>query len=162
MIIRFLLSMLLVTTAMPANSFSALKSEITGRVIDQAAGTPLSSASVTIHKLQDSSMVSGKITDRNGSFAFKDLPDDRYYIKIHYIGYEPSFISPVIISKNTQMIEYQNIGLLQSASMTDEITITAERPLIEYQMGKQVLNVDKTIAANNGNVLDVLKTAPSV
>lgn len=163
MLLRFMIPLLTIAMMLANTSvFAGANSVVSGRITDYSTGVPLTAASVSLHKVKDSILVTGKITDKNGTFAFNDLPDDNYFLKVNYVGYEPKLISPIALSKTTQMVEYGNIGLLQSSSVTGEVLVTGERPLIEYQMGKQVLNVDKTITASNGNALDVLKTAPSV
>lgn len=138
------------------------KGLIKGKIADQTTGSPLGSASVTLHKAKDSAMVAGKITDKNGLFAFNDMPDDNYYLKVNFVGYETRIVAPLSINKSSQLVDLPVIGLSQSSTTTDEVVVSAEKPLMEYQMGKQVINVSKMLTASNGNALDVLKSSPSV
>ncbi len=162
MLAKLLLPMLVMLSVAIAPASSFAKSLIKGKVTDEQTGAPLGSASVTLHKAKDSVLIAGKITDKNGLFAFNDMPDDDYYIKINFIGYDTKLISPLQLNKSSQQIDLSSIALMQSAARTDEIVVSAEKPLLEYQMGKQVINVSKVITASNGNALDVLKSAPSV
>ena len=46
--------------------------------------------------------------------------------------------------------------------MMEAVEITAERSMVEYQLDKRVVNVDKNIVAGGGTATDVLEQVPSV
>lgn len=56
--------------------------QLTGRVLDQQDGTPLEQVSVYFPKLEQ-----GAVTDDNGTFVIKGLPEGRYKLIVSYIGY---------------------------------------------------------------------------
>lgn len=143
-------------------SFSCVYSsnvKIHGQVLDQSTLSPLVSATVSLKKKSDSSIVSGKITDKGGEFVFNGIPGDEYILSVRFIGYDEQLLS---LKTNNEDIRLKPIILTQSAAITDEVIVTAEKPLIEYSMGKQIINVDKNLTSSSGNALDVLKQAPSV
>ena len=144
------------------NNGKSGKGKITGKLIDADANTPLASGSVTLLKQKDSTIVGGAITDKNGDFTISNVAFSKYFIKINYLGYQPKRIKEVFVTKDEPVKELGTIALKVGSEMLDEVVVSAERPMIEYGVGKKIINVDKNISAAGGNALDILKNVPSV
>lgn len=68
--------------------------EVKGRVTN-VRGEPLAGATVTIKKLGKSG-----ITDENGEFVLKKVPEGTYTVEISYVGYDP-FTAQAEVPENT-------------------------------------------------------------
>ena len=66
--------------------------EIKGKVIDIETDGPLEYATVSLFSSQDSTLVTGVITDMKGEFSLKTKPG-KYYVVIQFMGYEPKTIN---------------------------------------------------------------------
>jgi TonB-linked SusC/RagA family outer membrane protein len=53
-------------------------------IVKAESGAPLSGATVLIPKLKQSA-----VTDKEGQFSIKDVPDGEYEVEISFVGYEP-------------------------------------------------------------------------
>lgn len=136
---------------------------ISGKVLDKQSGEPLSYAQVSLHKVSDTSLVNGAVTGDNGAFALDKVAFGTYLVKISYMGYETYFLpQQVTLSQSQNAINLGKIRIAPSAATLEAVQISAERTMVEYQLDKRVINVDKNIVAGGGTATDVLENVPSV
>lgn len=135
---------------------------IKGRIIDIETKKGLPKATATLLRLKDTSVAGGGFTDSEGNLNIEKVQAGRYLLRINYVGYEPLFIESFAVTPMKPTYSFGTIELSQISEMTDEVTITAERDVIQFKSGKRVINVDQDIASKGGNALDLLKNAPSV
>ena len=101
----------------------------------------------------DSTFVNGCVTKEDGSFLMMGEEGRPYLIKASYIGYVTT----------TQTLEARNlIQLLPDALALEEVTITAERPLIEPSANGLKANVIGTSLAKMGTAGEMLSHLPFV
>ena len=101
----------------------------------------------------DSTFVNGCVTKEDGSFLMMGEEDRPYLIKASYIGYVTT----------TQALEARNlIQLLPDSHTLEEVTITAERPLIEPSANGLKANVVGTSLAKMGTASEMLSHLPFV
>ena len=125
--------------------------EIRGMVMDEK-NEPMPYCNVLL-LTSDSTFVNGCVTKEDGSFLMIGEEGRPYLIKASYIGY--------VIT--TQAIEARNlIQLLPDAQMLEEVTITAERPLIEPSANGLKANVIGTSLAKMGTAGEMLSHLPFV
>ena len=104
---------------------------------------------VTVSVLaQDSTLLTGAITDDNGAYAV-EVNANRYIIQASYVGYVTVYGGPDFV-------------LREETEKLAEVEVKAKKPLIERQMDKLVVNVSASplSAGSNGN--DILRRAPGV
>lgn len=93
---------------------------ISGKFIDQSDQSPIIGVSVILKNALDSNSWKGTVTDIDGAFQFKNIPNGSYNLKATYIGYETVEQKVTIIDKNL------NIGtaeMNQSATLLKSVTI---------------------------------------
>ena len=101
----------------------------------------------------DSTFVNGCVTKEDGSFLMIGEEGRPYLIKASYIGYVTT----------TQALEARNlIQLLPDAMALEEVTVTAERPLIEPSANGLKANVIGTSLAKMGTASEMLSHLPFV
>lgn len=136
---------------------------ITGRVIDKNQNIAVEYASVTLHSPSDSSLVTGVVTNSNGSFALENVKDGTYLLRVSFIGYATYFYpKQIVISPNHRTVNTGKLLIAPSATTLEATEIVAERTMVEYQLDKRVINVDKNIVTGGGTATDVLENVPSV
>lgn len=140
------------------------KGTISGRVIDKQTGSGVEYASVVLFNPQDSSLIKGvgAITSTNGSFSVA-APYGIYLLRVTFMGYAPYIhSSQVVLSTQKQSVNVGKITIAPTAAALDAVVVSAERTMVEYQLDKRVVNVDKNIVASGGTATDVLQNVPSV
>lgn len=143
-------------------SQSSTTGTIKGIVLDKVTNSPLASASVQVIKSEDSTLLKGAATDKEGKFSIGEIPYGLYTVKISYIGYIFAIAKNVAISDEKKTIDFGTILLEPSSELADEINVIEEAPAMTFENGKKIYNVEKDFAAKSGSVLDVLKNIPSV
>ena len=159
--IWFLLVALLMTGSVVMAQGKA-KGTVKGRVVDAKSGEAIEFASVALLNVGDSSVATGDVTSANGSFAVS-ANYGTYIVRVSFMGYNAYFHdSKISLSAKNSTVSLGKIALKPSATMMEEVTITAERSMVEYQLDKRVINVDKNIVTGGGTATDVLENVPSV
>ncbi len=104
--------------------WSATVGTVSGRVIDATSGTPLPGVNVMIPELQ-----LGTATDFEGDYYIQNVPVGIHVLQVGMIGYARVTITDVrvIMDQSTKV----NISLDEEIIEGQEITVTAERPLVE-------------------------------
>ena len=101
----------------------------------------------------DSTFVNGCVTKEDGSFLMMGEEGVPYSLKASYIGYVTT----------TQTLEARNlIQLRPDALALEEVTVTAERPLIEPSANGLKANVIGTSLAKMGTASEMLSHLPFV
>jgi len=153
----------LALVAMMCLTLSAVaQGTISGRVYDSKSGQAVEYATVAVLNPKDSSLATGTVTNEKGAFTVK-VNNGRYLVRISFMGYTPYFHPTVVnVNDKSPKVNLGKIELVPGAVMMDEVVVTAERTLVEYQLDKRVVNVDKNLVAGGGTATEVLQNVPSV
>lgn len=119
---------------------------INGSVID-AEGKAMPFVTISV-LAQDSSLLTGTITDDDGLYAI-ELTTNQYIIQASYVGYVTAYGGPDFV-------------LREETEKLAEVEVKAKKPLIERQMDKLVVNVSASPLAAGSNGNDILRRAPGV
>ncbi|WP_298514477.1 outer membrane beta-barrel family protein [uncultured Kordia sp.] len=107
----------------------------------------------------DGTLVKATISDVDGNFNIKNIPQGTYVLKVSFVGYET-------ISKEINAVSSEtNIGSIQmkvSSESLDAVTVVAEKPIIQVEPDKTVFNVANTVGSAGNNGLEILRKAPGV
>ena len=144
------------------NSLLAQQGGVRGRVVDKRSGENIEYANIALLKASDSTLVNGTVSESNGSFSLT-APYGRYILRVTFIGYDTWYYTdPVTLNDRHRDVNVGKVQLKMSGTMMEAVEITAERSMVEYQLDKRVVNVDKNIVAGGGTATDVLEQVPSV
>jgi outer membrane receptor protein involved in Fe transport len=136
---------------------------IKGHIADSVSGRPLEYASVAAFRMRDSSLVSGGITNEKGMFSIPNLTHGRYLLRITFVGYQTKEFGPVVFSPQSgDILDVGKIQISISAAGLSAVEIVADKPFIEMNLDRRIVNVEGNINITGGNAIDVLETVPSV
>jgi len=144
--------------------FSNVKTKITGRVLDAENSKPVESATVQIYSLKDTTkLVKGTATDKDGNFVLADFRPGKYELRVSVIGYNTSKIKEVDVLPMNPEVVVGDIKIKSGSEfVTSEITVEAEKNLMEMGIDKKVFNVEKDIMSQSGSATDILRNIPSI
>ena len=143
-------------------SVQAQKGTVRGRVVDARTGDNIEYATVALLSPTDSTLRGGTVSESNGTFRL-EAPYGTYLLRVTFIGYEPQYhSSPVAITAERPNVNLGKLQIKATATMMEAVEVVAERSMVEYQLDKRVVNVDKNIVAGGGTATDVLEQVPSV
>jgi hypothetical protein len=135
---------------------------ITGRIIDNNDSQPISFASVALLSASDTNIITGVITDDNGSFQLNGVPYGKYSLKISFLGYKPVMVTNIELSKQNRKVDLQEMKLSEDVAMLSEAVIVEERLKGEEKTDRTVFTLNDDVRKASASGLDVLKHIPSV
>jgi outer membrane receptor protein involved in Fe transport len=153
-----------------------------GRIVDAKTNKGMDGCSVqlvmtivdTASHIRRDSVVRGAITPSNGEFSFENLPIFGYYrLKLTAIGYKPVDQHIAFNLKDAQSADPdQRLGAIDKdlgnikmdidATSLAQVTVTADKPLMQLGIDRKVYNVEKDLSAAGGTAVDVMKNIPSL
>lgn len=151
---RFLTLLLLMTF-----SGSLYAQKISGFVKDDN-GNAAVGAVIALLKSSDSSVVKWAIASETGLYVFSDIKEGIYTIAATQIGFTPVFSNRIIMNHADTTLA--DLVLNKLVSKLKEVTVTAQKPLIEVKADKTIINVDATINAVGTDALELLRKSPGV
>ncbi len=137
------------------------KGMIIGQVIDRETQTPLDFATITVLTKQDSSIVTGSISELDGKFAIEVVYGE-YLIKVEFISYQEVYINDVVLSSGKKLVDLGEIFLEISAQVLQVIEVVGEKSEMSFDLDKRVFNVGKDLANKGGSAEEILDNIPSV
>ncbi len=152
---QFALSIFSVFTVLTAFA----QNKISGRVIG-SDNKPMEFVSVTLHRAKDSVLVKGAITETNGSYEFMPVKNGTYFVSASQVGLKKQNVGPLSILDNSLTVN--DLQLVEDAKTLGAVTVVAQKPFIEHQIDKTVVNVENSSIAAGSTALEVLEKAPSV
>jgi outer membrane cobalamin receptor len=139
-----------------------LVGELRGTVVDDAGGSPISTATVAVWQGSDSTLVTGAVTDADGSFVIDRLRPGRYYVRVSFIGYATYATDMLNLTREAPKADLGTIRLLPDTQQLDEVEVTGERETVEFAIDRTVYNVKDQPISTGGTATDVLQNVPSV
>ncbi|MEM9548376.1 MAG: TonB-dependent receptor [Bacteroidota bacterium] len=136
--------------------------KIKGKVVDGSSGQPMEFATVSIYSVQDSTLISGGITEIDGNFEFKVKVKGALYAVVEFIGYETITVNDIEFAKGVSLYDLGSVSILPGGVALDEVEVIAERSDMQFSLDKRIFNVGKDLASRGGNASDVLDNIPSV
>ena len=135
-----------------------------GKVIDQKTDQPIEYATISLHSIRDSSLVTGGITDAKGEFNISEIKLGRYFVKVGFIGYDTKIVKDVKFSPREGTTE-QNLGdikLAENSQVLEDVDVTAEKSIVTNSIDKKIFNVSQSFVSNASSATEVLENIPSI
>ena len=145
-------------------TFSALEAfsqsfSVKGRVLERDKGVPMEFANVALLSTADSSLITGTITELNGTFRFPADEGD-YLLRVGFIGYENFYKNVKIGDKKT--LNIGDISLRTDATNLQEVVVEGVNSIFESDIDKRTYNVENSIVAEGATAAELLGTLPSI
>ena len=119
-------------------------------------------AAVALHAAADSSVIKGGISDEEGKFVLLELPPGEYFVSVQHVGFQKKNSPSFTLSDQLPSVMLETLSLPEAVQTLSEVTVTAQRPLVEQKVDRMVLNVENSVVTKGNKVIDLLKYAPLV
>ncbi|MEM8484823.1 MAG: TonB-dependent receptor [Bacteroidota bacterium] len=136
--------------------------KISGRVLERDTQRAVPSATVALWTASDSSLVTGTITQPDGSFVLEGLRPGKYDVHVSFVGFVKTVVSDIEISRGNLAPELAAIELEADTQMMDEVEIAADRNFVEVGIDRTTYNTKDQLVSAGGSATDVLENIPSV
>ncbi|AYL95680.1 TonB-dependent receptor [Mucilaginibacter celer] len=131
---------------------------ISGKITN-TEGQALEGATIYLKTVSDSVLIKTAISGADGSYQLVQLKKGNYRLYVTMIGFAAYKSPPILLE---QSIVGQAISLQKSGTALKEVIVTAQKPLIEHQVDRTVVNVDALISNAGSTAMDVLEKSPGV
>ncbi|MCU7493887.1 MAG: outer membrane beta-barrel protein [Ignavibacteria bacterium] len=136
-----------------------IRCAIKGVVRDSLSGKPVEIANITAIFLEDTAKVYGAVSAENGGFELTNLHPGEYEVRISHLGYRTRRRRRVNLVPGSNNLDLGTVLLSQESITLDDITVTASKPPVIFDINKVVLNPR---LENGNNALEQLENAPFV
>lgn len=156
------LFILLTGILLSATTFSQTRSGKISGVITDESQKPLQSASVSLLRAKDSSLVKVAVTDKEGKYEFESISDGKYLLSVTSVGFQKRFGQAFDITESNSIVKADVIKLPSEARAIEGVTVVAKKPFIETKIDKTVVNVDASPTSAGATALDILEKSPGI
>ncbi|MFN3488840.1 MAG: TonB-dependent receptor domain-containing protein [Emticicia sp.] len=133
-------------------------SKIFGFVVDENVSTAVEFANVALYTKDTKKVIDGTIADEKGKFSMNRVAAGEYNLVITFIGFKDKTIE-IKVEKGKDN-DLGVIKLAQSVKQLDEVTVTAEKSMIEEKVDRLVYNAEKDLTSKGGDAADILRKVP--
>jgi outer membrane receptor protein involved in Fe transport len=165
------LSILVLSTTIAFNGLSQTSSAVkdapkigvlTGRVQSDEKKENLAYTKIFLLDPVDSSVVTGGLTEEDGSFKIEDIPATPLIAKITSFGFSTLYTDSILFDRKKPEYDLGVLYLKKNEALLNEVEVVHETDAFQVQIDKKVFNVEKQITATGGTALDALENVPSV
>lgn len=129
--------------------------KLTGKVID-VVNEPIAFANIVAKLKKDSTLVKGAISDSEGHFEITINDSNACYLIVSYIGYKTRTIATISSGY------LGSILLEETAEQLQEVAVVSQKPFIQREQDKLVINVENSIVGAGSTTLEVLERSPGI
>lgn len=151
------LVLLLISATLIAQRNGAIK----GVVMDTVSKQPVAGATLTIMERKDSSLISFTMTDNQGRFEFRGLPNGDFRLLITHVNYHNGN-KYFNITDSKKLVEMGNVVLNDRTKILEEVVVSAEAPPVTMIADTIQYNAGSFKTAPNASVEDLLKKLPGI
>ncbi len=136
--------------------------QLSGKVTDSSQQKPLSLATVSVFKTNDTSLVTYRMTNDEGVFRISGLPlGESLKVIVSYEGYRPWF-AYFTLQPGIEALDLKTILLEVTSQRLEDVIVWAERPPVIIRKDTIEFNANSFKTLPNALVEDLLKKLPGI
>jgi iron complex outermembrane recepter protein len=143
-----------------AATYAQNKTTIVGTVTDNTK-KPISTATVSLLKAKDSSLVKTAITEKDGKFEIATNLQGKFLVSYQLIGFEKKYGSVFEITAQ-KTIDIATVQLEPAVKKLEGVTVVSRKPMIEVKADKTIFNVENSINATGSDAFELLQKSPGI
>lgn len=161
-VIILMITAFVIFTSAEAAALSAASGAIKGSVVESVSAQPLEYVNVVVYPKGSEQMLTGGISDIDGSFRIDQIPFGEYDVHFSFIGFEKHVVEDIRVSRESPEADLGIVRIRPGSEMMDAVTVTADRDMLLFNLDKTIFTVDRDMTATGGSALDIMETIPSV
>ncbi|MGI4734761.1 MAG: outer membrane beta-barrel protein [Janthinobacterium lividum] len=132
-------------------------------VASSASAEPLPFATVLLRHAEaaDTSLVASSQTTLAGTFELRQVPAGTYRLRVLALGYQ-SLVQAVRVAPGQTSVALGALKLRAATQQLAEVRVTGEKAVVQQELGKTIINVEKDLSSVGGTAVNVLENVPSV
>ncbi len=134
---------------------------VSGMIKDRGANAPLPYVSIVIKTDEDSTFVTGTMSNDEGRFSIPGIKPGNYRLSVSLIGYATK-TQPLYVGSLSQYLDLGTIELEENTSTLHEVEVSAKQDEVSGKMDKKTFSVEDNVSQSGGSVLQVMQNLPGV
>ena len=150
--------------SLAAQTAPASRATVSGTAVDGGAkAEPLPFATVLLRHAEagDTSLVASGQTALDGKFELPQVPAGAYHLRVLALGYQ-SLAQAVRVAPGQPSVALGLLKLRAATQQLGEVTVTGQKAVVQQELGKTVINVEKDLSSVGGTAVNVLENVPAV
>lgn len=119
----------------------------------------LASATVSLLRAKDSSLVKLALSGKDGHYEFNGIKTGSYLVSVTSIGYANYFSTPFDLKQD---FEVPAITMTPAAKDLGGVVVQSRKPMVEAKLDKMVVNVDASPSNAANTALELLEKSPGI
>ena len=144
------------------SGFCQVNRSITGKIKDGGDEKVIASATVSLLRSKDSSLVKIAVADKEGNFSFENVKNGNYLVAASATGHLKAFSTIFTINDAHNTKELGILQLKETDRSLAAVTIVAKKPFIERKADRTVINVESSVTNAGSTAMEVLEKSPGV
>jgi ferric enterobactin receptor len=140
------------------------RATVTGTAVDGGAkAEPLPFATVLLRHAEaaDTTLAASGQTALDGTFALPQVPAGAYRLRVLAMGYQ-SLAQAVRVAPGQPSVALGLLKLRPATQQLGEVKVTGQKAVVQQELGKTVINVEKDLSSVGGTAVNVLENVPAV
>ena len=133
---------------------------VSGKVSEKTNHTFLSYVTIVVRAENDSTFVSGTVSNEEGRFSLSIKPGN-YYLEFSFVGYITSRQS-LFVGTLTDFLDIATIELTEDTKMLNEVIVSGTQDAVGEKLDKKTFTVSDNISQSGGSVLQTMQSLPGV
>lgn len=147
----------------PNEGFVPKPMEVSAVVVDSFSNQALEFVDARIYTAQDTTLLSGMITDSSGGFVFSKVKPGAYLIRVKFVGYQTKWIGPLNFDGATKDVVLGRIGLVpQNFQDLEEARVVGRKDIFSTSIDKRSYDVSADLNNQGASAEEVLGNVPSI
>ncbi len=134
------------------------QNEVSGKLMQLDESVPY--ANVILKNAQDSSIAKVEFSDDDGNFNLMGMDNGSYFLELSAVSLSTYYSD--IIELQGEKIDLGTIEMKSDDNELAEVTVVAQKPLVEVLPDRTVFNVSTSEANIGNNGMELLRKAPGI
>jgi outer membrane receptor protein involved in Fe transport len=134
---------------------------ISGMVEDKDSKEVLPYVNVILKSSEDSTLVSGTVTDEEGIFMIKDVETGKYLLEVSFLGLNKKTVQ-VQVGRLAEFLDMGVIQMEQAVNVLDEVVVAGVQQNVAGNLDKKTFVIEENISQAGGSVLQVMQNLPGI
>ncbi|MFD2787213.1 outer membrane beta-barrel protein [Hymenobacter rubripertinctus] len=156
--IYILLLFLLSGTALQAQTPN--DKTIKGYLTDERSSVP--GATILLRSTADSSLFKGETSNEQGAFLFEQIKEGSYFLEVRMLGYAVLVKPNILVQAADRLLDVGILQLLPLAQSLKEVVVTGQKPFIEREADRTIVNIENSLVQAGSSVMEVMEKLPGV
>ena len=119
----------------------------------------LPSATVSLLRAKDSSLVKLALSGKDGHYEFNGIKTGSYLVSVTSVGYANYFSTPFELKQD---FEVPSITMTPAPKNLGGVVVQSRKPMVEAKLDKMVVNVDASPSNAANTALELLEKSPGI